>query len=144
MAFALPHVNYLAIFVAGILTMVIGFLWYSPMLFANPWCRAHGWDPNDQELKAKMQKEAWPAYGASFVCSLVSAYVLAALIGRVHPDTTVLGGIKMGFIVWFGFVTTVQLTGNLFTSKNKTLYLIDTGYQLACYLAMGVLLVLWH
>jgi hypothetical protein len=45
--------------------------------------------------------------------------------------------------VWLGFVTTVQLTGTLFGKRPTKLYLIDTGYQLVCYLAMGAILAVW-
>jgi len=33
------HLNWLAILVAAISTMVVGFLWYSPLLFAKAWMR---------------------------------------------------------------------------------------------------------
>ena len=33
------NLNLLAILVAAIATMPIGFLWYFPLLFANPWMR---------------------------------------------------------------------------------------------------------
>ena len=35
----LHSLNLLAIFVAGLSTMAVGFLWYSPLLFAKPWMR---------------------------------------------------------------------------------------------------------
>jgi hypothetical protein len=40
--------NWLAILVAAISTMVVGFLWYSPVLFAKAWMREMGYDPNDK------------------------------------------------------------------------------------------------
>jgi hypothetical protein len=50
---------------------------------------------------------------------------------------------KIGFAVWLGFVTTVQLTGALFGKQPTKLYLINTGYQLVCYLIMGAILAKW-
>jgi len=50
---------------------------------------------------------------------------------------------KIGFAIWLGFVTTVQLTGKLFGNQSTKLYLINTGYQLVCYLAMGAILAVW-
>jgi hypothetical protein len=41
-------VNLLAVLACAIAGMVVGFLWYSPMLFANPWMRLMGYDPNDK------------------------------------------------------------------------------------------------
>jgi hypothetical protein len=50
---------------------------------------------------------------------------------------------KIAFAVWLGFVTTVQLTAVLFARKPFKLYAIDTGYQLVCYLVMGIILAVW-
>ena len=50
---------------------------------------------------------------------------------------------KVGFAVWLGFVTTVQLTSVLFAKQPLKLYLINTGYQLVCYLVMGAILAVW-
>ena len=49
----LMNVSLWSVLVAGISTMVVGFLWYSPMLFARPWMVAMGYDPDD---KAKIQE----------------------------------------------------------------------------------------
>jgi hypothetical protein len=37
----------------------------------------------------------------------------------------------------------VQLTGAVFARQPAKLYLINTGYQLVCYLAMGAILAVW-
>ncbi len=39
------HVNYLAILVAAVGVFVLGWLWYSPLLFFKPWMRLRGMDP---------------------------------------------------------------------------------------------------
>jgi len=46
------------ILVAAISTMVVGFLWYSPLLFAKAWMREMGYDPNDKARMAEMKKSA--------------------------------------------------------------------------------------
>jgi len=60
--------NWLAIFVAAISTMVMGFLWYSPLLFAKPWMREMGCDPNDKAKIEEMRKGAAAAYGGFLCC----------------------------------------------------------------------------
>jgi len=135
-------INFLAVFVAAIASMVLGFLWYSPMLFARPWTRLMGIDPDDKVKLAEMQKGAGKLYGISFVASLVSAIVLAKIIA-ISTVITIPYGMKVGFAVWLGFVATVQLTGALFAKQPTKLFLINTGYQLVCYLAMGAILAKW-
>jgi len=135
--------NYVAILVAAIATMVVGFLWYSPILFAKPWMREMGYDPNDKAKTQEMQKTAGPAYAGSFVASLLSAFTLALVLHAMHAEN-LHHGLMLGFHVWLGFVATVQFTGALFMKQSMKLFAINTGYQLVCYLVMGAILVLWR
>lgn len=134
--------NIVAVLAAAAASMAIGFLWYSPMLFARPWMKDMGIDENDKAKCDAMKKDAMRMYGISFIAFVVSALLLAKFYAVMH----IVGlhvGLKIAFAVWAGFVATVQLTNNLFTQRPLRLFLIDTGYQLACYLAMGAILVSW-
>jgi hypothetical protein len=138
-------INWGAVLVSAIASMVLGFLWYSPILFAKPWMKLMGVKCDTPEEKAAMQKEAGPMYGQAFLMSLISAIFLAIVITRMFvPSEDLLRGLKIAFGVWFGFVMTVQYTGALFTKKSKQLFLIDTGYQLVCYLVMGAIITKWQ
>jgi hypothetical protein len=138
----LMGINLWSVLVAAVATMVLGFLWYSPLLFARPWMVLMGYDPEDKAKLAEMQKGAGKMYALSFLASLVSALVLAKIIA-ITTVNSALYGMKIGFAVWLGFVTTVQLTSVLFAKQPTKLYLINTGYQLVCYLAMGAILAVW-
>jgi hypothetical protein len=135
-------VNLLAVMVAAIATMVVGFLWYSPFLFAKPWMVLMGYDPNDKAGLEQMRKSAGKSYGISFLASLLSAFVLGKIIVITTVDSS-LYGMKIGFAIWLGFVATVQLTEVLFAKKPAKLFLINTGYQMVCYLVMGAILAVW-
>ena len=127
-------VNLLAVLVAALATMVVGFLWYSPLLFAKPWTVLMGYDPND---KAKMGVDAKGAGGLYSIALLLQpgGGLGAGRIIHIATIHSVLHGLRIGAGVWLGFVTTTQLTDKLFTQTFQ-LYLINTGYQLACFLAM--------
>jgi heme A synthase len=122
--------------------MVVGFLWYSPILFAKPWMREMGYDPDDKTRVQEMQKSAGPAYMGSFVATLVSAFVLGLFFHWLRVESLHIG-VMVGFHVWLGFVATVQLTGVLFMKQSMKLFAINTGYQLVCYLVMGAILSVW-
>lgn len=134
--------NWLAILVAAVSTMVVGFLWYSPLLFAKPWMREMGYDPNDKAKTDEMKKTAGPAYAGSFVASLISAFTLALILHGLRAEDLHFG-IMASFHIWLGFVATVQFTGALFTKQSMKLFAINTGYQLVCFLIMGIILTLW-
>ena len=135
-------VNLWAVLSAAAATMVIGFLWYSPFLFAKPWMIAMGYDPADKDRIAAMQKTAGPKYGIAFLVGLLTAFMLGKIIFNLAISTA-LYGMKVGFAVWLAFVMTVQLTDMLFGNRPRNLFLINTGYQLACYLVMGAILGKW-
>jgi hypothetical protein len=136
------HINLLAVLVAAIATMVVGFLWYSPLLFAKPWMKEMGYDPNDKAKTEEMKKSAGPAYGGSFLASIVSAFILALFLHWLRVESLHFG-LMVGFHVWLGFVATVQFTSALFTKQSMKLFGINTGYQLVCYVAMGAILAVW-
>ena len=146
MQLAWMGVNWLAVLAAAFVCMVLGFLWYSPMLFARPWMIASGYDPDDKAKLAELKKGAGKMYGLAFLASLLQAAMLAkvlAVTGIWDP----LYGMKMGVGIWLGFVMTVQLTGAVFGNhghQKMKLFAINTGYQLVCYVAMGALLAAWY
>ena len=132
-------VNLVAVVLSALATMVVGFIWYSPMLFARPWTIAMGYNPDDKAKMDEMRKGAGPLYGIALLASLLSAFMLGKVIFGITVDTA-LYGLKVGFGVWLGFVMTVQLTDMLFGKRPLKLFLINTGYQLVCYLAMGAII----
>jgi len=136
-------VNVWAVLVSALATMVVGFVWYSPLLFARRWTILMGYDPDDKAKLAELQKSAGPSYMLSLVASVLSAAVLGKIIA-IATIHTPLYGIKMGLAVWLGFVTTVQLTNALFMRQPAKLYAINTGYQLVCYVVMGAIMAVWR
>ena len=136
-------VNLWAVFASALAAMVVGFVWYSPLLFARSWMVLMGYDPNDKAKTKEMQNSAGPSYMMSLVASVISAAVLGEIIALAAINTA-LNGMKVGLAVWLGFVTTVQLTNSLFSRQPAKLYAINTGYQLVCYLAMGAIMGAWR
>lgn len=135
--------NLLAILVAGLSTMAVGFLWYSPLLFAKPWMREMGYDPNDKTKTEEMRKSAGPAYLASLLAGFVSAFILALFLHEMRVQSVDFA-LLVGFHVWIGFVATVQFTGALFAKQSMKLFGINTGYQLVSYLVMSAILGAWR
>jgi hypothetical protein len=72
-------VNWIAIIVAAIVPMVLGALWYSPMLFAEPWMRAVG--RTHEELG-----DASLGYLLSAVGAFLTSYVLARIMRWAEVD----------------------------------------------------------
>lgn len=133
-------VNYFAVLLAGVAYMVVGFLWYSNLLFAKPWIKLMGYT---KESMAKAQKEMGPLYALSFVAALVTAFMLShvmALSEHFYGYPPVMTGVTTAFFMWLGFVAPVQMTDVIFGNKKWMLFVINTGYQLTALLAMGLVI----
>lgn len=134
------EVNFLAVLLAAVASMAVGFLWYSPLLFAKPWMKLMGYTEKSlKEDQAKMGK----MYAISFVAALVTAYVLYHVMSMSenffhYPWLST--GLISAFWMWLGFVAPVQLTDVIFGKKPRKLFYINTGYQLAALLAMGLVM----
>ena len=134
------HINILAVLAAAVATFAIGALWYSPFLFGKQWIAFNEVTPDKVEA---MRKGAARLYGLSFLCYVVLAAVFAILIRMVHLES-VLGGAKMGGMLWVGFVATLGLTANLYSGRSFKAFALDAGYQLVFMVVMGLILAAWH
>jgi|SRR6185369_3673622 len=133
-------INWLAVLAAAAATFAIGALWYSPALFARQWMAAHGYTA---EQAAAMRKNMAMAFVGSFVCYIVIAAALAALMvwtGRVG----LVEGVKLALLCWLGFAFTLGLTANLYSNKSRMVFVIDASYQLVFFIVMGAILGVWR
>lgn len=136
------EINYLAVLAAGVVSMAVGFLWYSSILFGKMWIKEMGLSA--EKMKGA-QKEMGKLYALSFVGSLVTAYVLSHVMGlsqNYYSYTEVMTGVITAFWMWLGFMMPVQMTGTIFGDRNWRLFAINTGYQLATLILMG-LVIAW-
>lgn len=131
------EVNLLSVLVASVVSMGVGFLWYT-VLFGKPWMKLMGY------TKASMEKEKanmGKTYTISFLLTLLMAYVLFHIMvfsDNYFDYSWLMTGLTSAFWVWLGFVAPVQATDVLFGGKQWKLFAINTGYQLASLLAMGL------
>ncbi len=128
--------NYLAVVVAAFVPMVLGGLWYSPLMFARPWMRAVGRSA-DELTGASL------GYALAAVMALLTSYALARVILWAEADD-VFNGALVALLVWAGFVATVLAVNTYFGGRPRELWLIDAGYQLAALILMGAIHGAWQ
>ena len=137
-------VNYMAIFAAAILSMVLGYLWYGP-LFGKEWMKLMGVSKEKME-KGMKDGDMMKLYGLQFVGSLLMAFVLAHALEFASTYLEVEGisaGFQTGFWNWAGFIAPITLGTVLWEGKPWKLWFMNNSYYLVTLLSMGVLLALW-
>ncbi len=131
----MASINYLAVLVAALSNFALGALWYSRVLFGNPWMQASGMT-EEKVRSANMGR----TFGLAFVLELVAAFVLALFIG---PDA----GLHLGLL--FGLHIGLFLVGGslgvlyLFEQHPLKLWLVNAGYMTVAFGLMGAILGAW-
>lgn len=131
-------VNFLAIIVAAIAYMVLGFLWYGPFL-GKQWMALRG-------MTQDQMQQGGPSpiiYLVPFVGALVSIYVLALIINAAQMRT-LLGGVAVGLLAGIGFLAPAFGANYLFGRGSFPLYLIDVSYPIISLIISGAILGLWR
>ncbi len=138
-------VNYVAIFAATILSVVLGSVWYGP-LFGKTWTKLMGWSKADMAKGMADKNGMMRSYGLQFLGSLIMCFVLAHSLVFASTYMGISGvsaGLQGGFWNWLGFVAPVTLTSVLWEGKSWKLWFIINGYNLVFLMSAGVLLSLW-
>lgn len=132
----LGQLNYFAIVAAAVAAFVIGGVWYSNGLFGKAWQQETGL--SDQQLAAR---NVGTVFGVSFVLTLVASLVFAMFLGpRPAFSFALFAGLSAG-VAW---VATSIGISYLFEARSLRLFLINAGYHVAQFTAMGAILGLWH
>lgn len=136
------EINYLAVVVAAAVNMVVGFIWYGPLLGAR-WKAYMGF--TDDSMKT-MPLTAGQAIVGGCIASLIMAFVLAhsLIFASSYLNTSGLSaGLQAGFWNWLGFVLPVSAGVFLWDGKPFGLFVLNTTCYLVSLLLMGIVLALW-
>ena len=134
------QVSYPAVLVAAIAVFVLGWLWYSPLLFYKPWMRLRGMDPVAAMAGAKMPAGKHVIeLGRCFVL----AYVIARFVALLHLGSW-MGAVHFGFFLWIGFPV-ILLTGSvLWDNIPWKVAAIHAGDWLVKMLVIPIIVTLWR
>jgi hypothetical protein len=134
-------INYLAVLVAAIAAMAIGFLWYGP-LFGKEWARLMGFGKLSKKELENMKAKGKKAMPFQFAASLIMSYILAHFVDYTQAATFMDGAVA-GTWLWLGFIATVQIGSVLWEGKPVKLYAINTLHYLVALIVMGGILAVW-
>jgi hypothetical protein len=133
-------VNYWAVLVCAIASMVVGSIWFGP-LFGKMYMGLMGMDQWSPEKRAEMKKSMTLTYIWQFIASLVMFYVFAYLAGRLNI-MTVMGYLKLAVLAWIGFIVPLKLGDALWGGK-MAMFWLAIGNSLITLLVGGAILGMW-
>lgn len=132
----LHSINWWAVGVCFVFSIVSGSIWFGPKTFFPAWWKAIG------------KKESDPADGSPKVWillmlgSLIQCVFIAAAV-QVVGSKTLGSGVLTGLVIWAGLAAPSALVNKLFSGQLKA-WMLETGNHLVNYLAFGAILGLWH
>ena len=127
----MEELNWVGILLCGISSMVLGGLWYSPLLFGKAWQRGIGL--SDEQLASGNMALI---YGIAFLLSIIAAAVFALLIGHSHGLLPwIAAGAGTGALVAAAFGINY-----LFERRSFRQWLINGGYHLLQFSLFGLIL----
>ena len=132
-----PYINHLAVFVCALLSLVIGGLWYSPLLFFKAWQRQSGLT-DEQISQAKPIK----TYSLTLVLAWIISYNLAFFLG--DSQTNWKWGLIAGLLAGVGWVATMFTIISLFEQRSFKYMLINGGYITVYFAVIGLVLGFWR
>jgi hypothetical protein len=128
----MPEVNLAAVLLCGISSMLLGALWYSPLLFGKRWQAAA--DLSNAELT---QGNPALIYGLAFLLSLAAAYVFALFLG---PAMSVGAATAAGAAAGLFWVAASFGINYLFERRGLSQWLINGGYHAVQFTLFGLII----
>jgi len=125
-------VSIISILVATLVGMVLGALWYSPMLFGNHWMKSIGKTQDD------LGSQTVPMIG-SIVASLMTAIGISLIFSMTGVDSLV-EGVGLGLILGLLIVFPAFLSDNLFCGWGTQLLWIQVGYRVLSIVLMSIVM----
>jgi len=139
------QINVIAVLVATAATFVLGFVWYT-LLFAKPWMREMGYDPNMRPDGKTMAKGIVISLIGNFLFAWVFAFYLAGwrlLPGGPSEFGTLPFALNSALSAWIGFFLPVHLSRVVWEKHSWKLFFINSGYHLVATGVVALILAFW-
>lgn len=134
----LVDVNYWAVVLATLSTLLVGSIWYTPKVFGNYWMRVAKVDPGDRNPVGPIV--------TTLIVSFISAWVLAL---ATQVTWTALGGtyllvaIMTGIMLWAGFTAARIITHDAFEGRPSGLTILNIAHEFVTVLIMAIIIGVW-
>lgn len=136
----IPEINYWAVLLATVGSMVVGSVWYTPKVFGNRWMRIAKVDP------AQSAVGAWLPLVVSVVLSFLLAWVLAGSITiawHFYGGGFLWSAIVTAVTLWAGFTAGRIIVHDIFEGRPSSLTVLNIAHELVTVLVMALILGLW-
>ena len=156
--------NFIAIIVAALVPLIVGFIWYNPKVFGNAWMQASG--VTEEQIKGGNMAKI---FGLALVFAFLLAFTLPTLVNHQMGAVSLTGGdienalpsfqafmddygdafrtfkhgVFHGVLAGFFIALPILGTNALFERKSAKYILINSGYWIVTLGIMGGIICGW-
>ena len=132
----IPEINYWAVLIATVSSMIVGSVWYTPKVFGNRWMKL-----------AKVEPEgSWAPVVLAVLMSFVLAWVLAgasAIAWHFYDGSFLWSSVVTAVLLWAGFTAARFITHDSFEGRPSSLTVMNIGHELVTVVIMAVIIGVW-
>ena len=135
-----PEINYWAVLIATLSSMVVGSLWYTPRVFGSRWMRLAKVDP------ARAAATAVMPILITLVVSFATAWVLAGaatIAWHFYGGGYLWAAIVTAVLLWAGFTAARFITHDVFEGRPSSLTVLNVAHEFVTVIVMAVIIGVW-
>lgn len=131
------YINHFAVAVSAVSSLILGAIWYSPILFSKVWQKEAG--VSEEQLKSSNPIKVM---GITLILAFIMSYNLAFFLSDAKTDWQ--WGLTAGFLAGFGWAALSITIMALFEFKSFKYILINGGYITLWFTLIGFILGIWR
>lgn len=131
------EINWWAVILATLSTMVVGSIWYAKSVFGKQWMKLIG--KSEKELA---KNGMWPIL-ATVVVSFLTAYILAHvsfLSNKFFGHSFLQDTLTTAFWLWLGFIAARMITHDAFEGRPWKLTVMNLTHELITVMVMALII----
>jgi len=136
----IPEINYIAVILATLSSMIVGTIWYTPKVFGAYWMKAANITPTGEV------KDAVRPILVTVVVSFITAWVLAgaAFISfDFYGGSFFVNALVTGVILWAGFTAARFITHDQFDGRPNGLTVLNISHEFVTIVVMAIIIGVW-
>ena len=131
-------INWLAVVVCVVVSMISGSLWYNPKTLFPDWWHVVGGGKETPGMQ-----NMGMTWGLTLLSSFVQAVAMSFMVDNMGA-TDATSGALVGFMLWLGFIAPTYLVNKLFAGHGLKIWAIEAGNHLVNFLLFGAILAAWQ
>jgi len=135
-----PEINYIAVILATLSSMIVGTIWYSPRVFGNYWMKAANVTPSGNSA------DAIRPIVVTVIVSFITAWVLAGaafIAFDFYGGSFFVNTLLTSIVLWGGFTAARFITHDQFDGRPNGLTVLNVSHEFVTIVVMALIIGVW-